>query len=158
MKSSPAASPFPITAAGECGLGGAVSCPAHEGMHLRENHIIAEIVDWPGTACPRGNTGSWSSVPWGLRAMPLLRYRTGDYTRFLPPCPCGGVTRRIDRVSRRGEGPSMEKLDEACSASPAWWTAVQNLTGIENQRPGAGAGAGRGDREGRLRLLPRPCR
>ena len=105
--------PFPHYGSRECGLGGAVSCPAHEGMHLRENHIIAEIVDGAGNCLPPGEYGELVISTVGLRAMPLLRYRTGDYTRFLPPCPCGGVTRRIDRVSRRGEGPSMEKLDEA---------------------------------------------
>ncbi len=105
--------PFPHYGSRECGLGGAVSCPAHEGMHLRENHIIAEIVDGEGNSLPLGEYGELVISTVGLRAMPLLRYRTGDYTRFLPSCPCGGVTRRIDRVSRKTEGPSMEKLDEA---------------------------------------------
>ena len=110
--------PFPHYGSRECGLGGAVSCPAHEGMHLRENHIIAEIVDGEGNSLPLGEYGELVISTVGLRAMPLLRYRTGDYTRFLPSCPCGGVTRRIDRVSRKTEGPSMEKLDEALFRLP----------------------------------------
>ena len=110
--------PFPHYGSRECGLGGAVSCPAHEGMHLRENHIIAEIVDGEGNSLPLGEYGELVISTVGLRAMPLLRYRTGDYTRFLSSCPCGGVTRRIDRVSRKTEGPSMEKLDEALFRLP----------------------------------------
>lgn len=110
--------PFPHYGSRECGLGGAVTCPAHEGMHLRENHIIAEIVDRAGRPLPPGEYGELVISTVGLRAMPLLRYRTGDYTRFLPSCPCGGVTRRIDRVSRKTEGPSMEKLDEALFRIP----------------------------------------
>ena len=110
--------PFPHYGSRECGLGGAVTCQAHEGMHLRENHIIAEIVDGEGRPLPPGEYGELVISTVGLRAMPLLRYRTGDYTRFLPPCPCGGVTRRIDRVSRKVEGADMEKLDEALFRIP----------------------------------------
>ncbi|MBR6556569.1 MAG: phenylacetate--CoA ligase family protein, partial [Clostridia bacterium] len=47
----------------------------------------------------------------GAEAMPLIRYRTGDYTRILPQCPCGGVTRRIDTVSRQEGIISIEELD-----------------------------------------------
>ena len=54
----------------------------------------------------------------GLEAMPLIRYRTGDYTRFLPPCPCGSVTRRIDTVSREPGSISMEALDSALFSLP----------------------------------------
>ena len=43
--------------------------------------------------------------------MPLIRYRTGDYTRILPPCKCGGVTKRLDTVSRKEDAVSIEKLD-----------------------------------------------
>ena len=54
----------------------------------------------------------------GLQAMPLIRYRTGDFTRLLPPCPCGGISRRIDRVSRREGDISMEALDSALFRIP----------------------------------------
>jgi hypothetical protein len=43
--------------------------------------------------------------------MPLIRYRTGDFTRILPPCKCGGITKRLDTVSRREGELSMEGLD-----------------------------------------------
>ena len=33
---------YPHYGSRECGLGGAVTCPSFEGMHLRENHIIPE--------------------------------------------------------------------------------------------------------------------
>lgn len=104
---------YPHYGSRECGLGGAVTCPAFEGMHLRENHIIPEIIDENGQVLPEGAYGELVITTIGLEAMPLLRYRTGDYTRFLPPCPCGGVTRRIDTVSRREGTISMEALDSA---------------------------------------------
>lgn len=102
---------FPHYGSRECGLGGAVTCPAHEGMHLRENHILPEIVDDKGHVLPEGAWGELVITTIGLEAMPLIRYRTGDYTRFLPPCPCGGVTRRIDRTCRKDN--RMEALDSA---------------------------------------------
>lgn len=104
---------YPHYGSRECGLGGAVTCPAFEGMHLRENHIIPEIVDEDGQVLPEGEYGELVITTIGMDAMPLIRYRTGDFTRILPPCPCGGVTRRIDTVSRREGELSMERLDSA---------------------------------------------
>ena len=109
---------YPHYGSRECGLGGAVTCPALEGMHLRENHIIAEIIDENGNVQPDGEYGELVITTIGLEAMPLIRYRTGDYTRFLPPCPCGGVTRRIGPVSRFEGAISMEALDSALFSVP----------------------------------------
>ena len=109
---------YPHYGSRECGLGGAVTCPAFHGMHLRENHIIPEIIDEKGNALPDGEYGELVITTIGADAMPLIRYRTGDYTRILPPCKCGGVTCRIDMVSRREGELSMEKLDSALFAVP----------------------------------------
>ena len=102
---------YPHYGSRECGLGGAVTCPAFAGMHLRENHIIPEIVDEQGNVLPDGEYGELVITTIGSDAMPLIRYRTGDYTRILPQCPCGGVTRRIDTVSRQEGIISIEELD-----------------------------------------------
>ena len=104
---------YPHYGSRECGLGGAVTCPAFEGMHLRENHILAEIIDENGDPLPDGQWGELVITTIGQEAMPLLRYRTGDRARFFPElCPCGGVTRRLDRVSRLDPGGlDMEALD-----------------------------------------------
>lgn len=109
---------FPHYGSRECGLGGAVTCQAHQGMHLRENHILPEIVDAQGNVLPDGAYGELVITTIGMEAMPLIRYRTGDYTRFLPPCPCGGVTRRLDTVSRRDGRLSIEALDSALFPHP----------------------------------------
>ena len=102
---------YPHYGSRECGLGGAVTCQAFEGMHLRENHIIPEIIDENGNVLPDGEYGELVLTTIGAEAMPLIRYRTGDYTRLLPQCPCGGVTRRIDTVSRQEGIISIEELD-----------------------------------------------
>lgn len=109
---------YPHYGSRECGLGGAVTCPAFEGMHLRENHILPEIIDEAGNVLPDGEYGELVITTIGADAMPLLRYRTGDFTRFLPPCPCGGVTRRLDTVSRRDGPISMEALDSVLFRLP----------------------------------------
>ncbi len=103
---------FPHYGSREMCLGGAVTCPAHEGMHLRENHVIAEIIAPDGTPLPDGEEGELVVTTVGMEAMPLIRYRTGDLCRILPDsCPCGGVTRRISEVRRTDS--AMERLDNA---------------------------------------------
>ena len=109
---------YPHYGSRECGLGGAVTCPAFEGMHLRENHIIPEIIDEQGNVLPDGEYGELVLTTIGADAMPLIRYRTGDYTRILPPCPCGGITKRLDMVSRREGKRAIEALDSALFAIP----------------------------------------
>ena len=109
---------FPHYGSREMALGGAISCQAHEGMHLREDHVIAEIIDEQGNPLPVGEFGELVITTIGMEAMPLLRYRTGDYTRILPDrCPCGSEVLRLDRV-RRKEASELEILDEALFSLP----------------------------------------
>ena len=109
---------YPHYGSRECGLGGAVTCQAFDGMHLRENHIIPEIIDENGNVLPDGEYGELVLTTIGAGAMPLIRYRTGDYTRILPPCKCGGVTKRIDAVSRREGAVSIAELDSVLFRIP----------------------------------------
>ena len=111
---------FPHYGSREMGMAGAICCQAHAGMHLRENHVIAEIVDEAGRPLPAGEWGELVITTIGMEAMPLVRYRTGDYTRILPgPCPCGSETLRLDRIERRTGGPGAAALDEILFADPA---------------------------------------
>lgn len=104
---------FPHYGSREMALGGAICCPAHEGMHLRENHVIAEIIGEDSCPLPHGELGELVITTIGMEAMPLIRYRTGDYTRILPePCPCGSAVLRLDRVRRRSKELSAQALDE----------------------------------------------
>jgi len=37
--------------------------------------------------------------------MPLIRYRTGDLSRFIPgPCPCGSTLRTLEKINCRLDG------------------------------------------------------
>ena len=110
---------FPHYGSREMALGGAICCPAHEGMHLRENHVIAEIVDENGRLLPLGEEGELIITTIGMEAMPLIRYRTGDYTRIFPTrCPCGSEVMRLDSVRRKGETSAIRELDEILFALP----------------------------------------
>ena len=110
---------FPHYGSREMGMAGAICCQAHEGMHLRENHIIAEIIDEKGDPLPAGEYGELVITTIGMEAMPLIRYRTGDYTRILPePCPCGSTVLRLDRLERKSDGLSASELDGIMFADP----------------------------------------
>ncbi|MGI6463288.1 MAG: DVU_1553 family AMP-dependent CoA ligase [Candidatus Scatomorpha sp.] len=111
---------FPHYGSRECGLGGAISCMAHEGMHLRENHIIAEIIDSEGNVLPRGERGELVISTIGHSAMPLIRYKTGDITKiFAEPCLCGGVSLRLGNVIRNDPAAKLiYALDNALFSVP----------------------------------------
>ncbi len=110
---------FPHYGSREMGMAGAISCQAHEGMHLRENHIIAEIVDNEGNILPKGEWGELVITTIGMEAMPMIRYRTGDFTRILPdPCPCGSAALRLDRIERKHEGFGISELDGIVFSDP----------------------------------------
>lgn len=116
----------------EMGLGGGVDCQAHAGYHLREADLYFEIVDpVTGEVLPEGDFGEIVVTTLTRRGMPLIRYRTGDASRFLQgACPCGSLLRRLDRVrgrigehalpGRLGWGDlTLPMLDEALFAVPA---------------------------------------
>lgn len=110
---------FPHYGSREMGMAGAITCPAHEGMHLRENHVIAEVIGPDGGVLPPGETGELVITTIGMEALPLIRYRTGDLTRLLPePCPCGCAAVRLGPLVRRGEGARFLALENAVFACP----------------------------------------
>ena len=90
----------------EMGLGGGVECEALDGYHLREGDICFEVVDHEtGARCADGVMGEVVFTTLTRRAMPLIRYRTGDIGRIIrEPCPCGSTLRRMERVGGRWDG------------------------------------------------------
>lgn len=129
----------------ETGLGGGVECGAHAGYHLRAVDLYYEVVD-PHTLCPvsDGEEGEVVFTTLTRKGMPLVRYRTGDISRFLPgPCPCGSDAKRLERVTRRlgagvgfGEAGTLElcDLDEALFALPG---LIDFTAGVEGGPDGA---------------------
>ena len=90
----------------ETGFGGGIDCPAHGGYHLRETDLFFEIIDPDtGAPAPQGQWGEIVVTTLNRRAMPLIRYRTGDMSRFLyDPCPCNSPFKRLAPVRYRYSG------------------------------------------------------
>ncbi|MGM0786361.1 MAG: phenylacetate--CoA ligase family protein [Thermodesulfobacteriota bacterium] len=85
------------------GPGVAWECPAKKGMHIAEDHFIAEIID-PDTleVLAPGEEGELVITTIGKEAFPLIRFRTGDLTRLdYEPCECGRTHCRISRIFKR---------------------------------------------------------
>lgn len=80
----------------EMGLGGAVECQAHQGMHIRENDLYFETIAPDGTPLPDGQEGELLVTTLTRKGMPFIRYRTGDIGLISSePCSCGSLIRRI---------------------------------------------------------------
>lgn len=87
------------------GPGVAFECEYKMGMHLWEDHFVAEIIDpETGEVLPDGTKGELVLTTLQREGMPLIRYRTRDITMIIPErCPCGRTHRRIDRIFGRSD-------------------------------------------------------
>jgi phenylacetate-coenzyme A ligase PaaK-like adenylate-forming protein len=88
------------------GLGGGVECEAQQGYHLCEADLLFEIID-PDTEkpMPDGEYGEVVFTTLTRRGMPLIRYRTGDVSRFiLEPCACRTQLKTLERITHRLDG------------------------------------------------------
>ena len=73
------------------GPGVAFECSAQDGMHINEDHFIAEIID-PETeeVLPEGSQGELVFTAIDKKAFPMLRYRTRDICKLSRgKCSCG---------------------------------------------------------------------
>ncbi len=82
----------------EMGFTVSFDCRVHNGLHLNEVDIYAEVVD-PESGEPKapGEKGELVLTNLSSRAMPILRYRTGYLSSIIEePCSCGDtLTRRL---------------------------------------------------------------
>jgi len=85
------------------GPGVAVECHEHDGLHIFEDHFLAETVDpETGVPVPRGEPGELVLTSLRREASPVLRYRTRDRTILTDePCPCGSPFVRMLKVHGR---------------------------------------------------------
>ena len=85
------------------GPGVAGECLERSGLHVAEDHFLAEVVD-PNTLqpVPPGQVGELVITTLTKEAFPMVRYRTRDLTKIIEErCPCGRTTRRMARVMGR---------------------------------------------------------
>jgi phenylacetate-CoA ligase len=83
--------------------GFAAECEARAGLHVNEDHFLAEIVD-PDTLEPveHGSPGELVVTTLEKEALPVIRYRTGNVcSMVVEPCDCGRTFARISPPARR---------------------------------------------------------
>ncbi len=81
-------------------LASEVNC--HRGLHIFEPSYVIEVVDERGQAVVPGEMGELVVTDLCNRAMPLIRYRTGDMVALDESlCGCGCTWHRISRVGGR---------------------------------------------------------
>ena len=85
------------------GPGVAIDCMEHNGIHLWEDHFIAEIIDpETGENLPEGEVGELVITTITKEGAPLIRYRTRDLTSIdTTPCRCGRTHLRLTRLAGR---------------------------------------------------------
>lgn len=85
------------------GPGVACECLLQDGLHLADDHFLAEIIDpVTGQVLPPGQEGELVFTSLTKEAFPVIRYRTGDLSvLYDSPCACGRTSQRMGRVKGR---------------------------------------------------------
>jgi phenylacetate-CoA ligase len=106
-------------------------CSAGVGGHLHDEQLHLEILDDAGRPLPEGEVGEVVATTFGVEAMPLIRYRTGDCAAlYSKPCRCGRKTPRLGPII----GRKHQKLKfKGTSLFPsALQTVLETARGVES--------------------------
>jgi phenylacetate-CoA ligase len=87
------------------GPGVSGECELKAGMHISEDHFIAEVVHpASGKRLPEGEPGELVLTTLTREAVPVIRFRTGDLTVLdRRPCDCGRRNARMSKVLGRAD-------------------------------------------------------
>lgn len=87
------------------GPGVAFECSEQSGMHINEDHFIAEIIDPDtGKVLPEGSKGELVFTSVDKEAFPLLRYRTRDICILTrEKCSCGRTFVKMSKPMGRSD-------------------------------------------------------
>ncbi len=87
------------------GPGVSFECSAQTGMHINEDHFIAEIIDpETGEVLPEGEKGELVFTSITKEAFPLLRYRTKDICVLTrEKCSCGRTHVKMSKPMGRSD-------------------------------------------------------
>jgi phenylacetate-CoA ligase len=124
------------------GPGVASECHLGCGMHINEDHFLAEVID-PVTLepLPAGELGELVITTLTREAMPLIRYRTGDLTSLTDaPCDCGRTTARLrpllgriaDVLYVRGAPVYPSRIEQVLLAQPGVAPIYQLVAGDDD--------------------------
>ena len=87
------------------GPGVSFECEEQKGMHINEDHFIAEIIDPDtGEVLPDGTPGELVFTSLDKEAFPIVRYRTRDICVLnRTPCSCGRTHVRMSKPMGRSD-------------------------------------------------------
>lgn len=87
------------------GPGVSFECEEQAGMHVQEDHFIAEIINpETGEVLPEGEIGELVFTCLTKKAFPMLRYRTRDLCRLTrEKCSCGRTHVRMSKPMGRSD-------------------------------------------------------
>ncbi len=87
------------------GPGVSFECSAQRGMHINEDHFIAETIDPDtGEVLPEGEEGELVFTAIDKEAFPMIRYRTRDICSLTrEPCSCGRTHVRMMKPKGRSD-------------------------------------------------------
>ena len=87
------------------GPGVAIECPNKQGLHIAEDHFLAEIIDPINEeVLEDGNQGELVITTISKEALPIIRYRTRDLTSLDKNiCDCGRTHVRMQKVLGRSD-------------------------------------------------------
>ena len=87
------------------GPGVSFECSEQTGMHINEDHFLAEIIDTDtGEVLPEGSKGELVFTSLDKEAFPLLRYRTRDICVLTrKPCSCGRTHIKMSKPMGRSD-------------------------------------------------------
>ena len=106
-------------------------CDAGNGGHLHDEQLYLEVLDDSGQLAADGQVGEIVATTFGVEAMPVFRYRTGDCAAlYRTPCPCGRTTPRLGPIV----GRKNQKLKfKGASLFPSTLQAVlEQADGVES--------------------------
>lgn len=134
-----------------------MDCPAHQGLHVWEDHYIVEILDHRTHASlPDGEEGELVVTSLTREALPVIRFRTGDLTRVISrdACACGRTHVRIAPITGRVDDmliikgvnffPSQveQALMEIPGVRPHYQIIIEDADGVKDVRVNVEAESG----------------
>jgi phenylacetate-CoA ligase len=78
-------------------------CPAHDGLHVWEDHYLLEVIDPQTGEAVADGEGELVVTALTRQALPVIRFRTADLTRVISRerCECGRTHLRIAPITGR---------------------------------------------------------
>lgn len=111
--------------------GSLCECGAGRGGHAHPELTLVEALDEAGRPVGAGEAGEITATTFGVRGMPLVRYRTGDFAAvYSEPCACGRVTQRIGPVV--GRKHQMLKVKGATIYPATLQAVLDSCQGVES--------------------------